>query len=319
MGEVVVCPICLSIIPREAISRKLLTDGHVWPTVVRKTSIVARSMHVLICNECNHNAGSWGDKQMQVSELVKKGDETGELYGKRTVQLIKNPGEKPIRMNVNVTRHLDDNSFTMTGRVDEESNWVDGSPDDQVGFLEIYKKHDQVTVIVNPSLELKPQFIRAGWITSAYLMAFYYLGYRYILHPSLDPVRDYILQSFEPIASMNLIHPDKPNFTLREYETRFFPDPELCIIYPLENNQKVYLQVNYSKYEIRLPFRYYRLAFEWFVKMWMPDYEEKLPLLQRAGCYLFIPIREIKAVGKLSLLDLLLGKPIQGKLDTKDK
>ena len=265
MGEVVVCPICLNIIPREAISKKQLTDGHVWPKGIRKVSKLANSMHVLLCNECNHTAGSRGDKQMQVFELFKKGEETGDLYGRRKVQIIKNPGEKPIDMNVQVTRHLDDNSVTITGRIDKDLNWLEGSPEDQARFREVYEKHEQVTVIVNPYPELKSKFVPAGWITSVYLMAFYYLGYRYILHSSLDPVRDYILKSFEPDAEKNMVLPNDVDFSIRENESEYFPDPVLFFVCPLENNQKVYLQVNFLKYEIRLPFRYSRLVFEWIV------------------------------------------------------
>jgi len=316
MGEVVVCPICLSIIPREAISQKLLTDGHVWPTVVRNTSKLARSMHVLLCSKCNHTAGSWGDKQMQVSELVKNGDETGDLYGTREIQIIKNPGEKPIKMIVNVSSNHDDKSFTISGRIDKDLNWIDGSPEDQARFREVYEKSERVTIIINPYRELKSQFVRAGWIMAAYLMAFYHLGYRYILHQSLDPVRDYILQSFDPITAKDLIHPDEVNFTVREYKSEYFPDPELSFIYPLEFNQRVYLQVNCIKYEIRLPFRYVRSVFESLVREGMPDFDEKLPELQKTGGCLFFPIQQTKADGSLSLYDYLIGKPIPGMSDT---
>jgi hypothetical protein len=310
IGEAVFCPICLNIFPREAITQKFLTDGHVWPTVVRKTSKLARSMHVLLCSKCNHTAGSWGDKQMQVSELVKQGDETGDLYGTREVQIIKNLGEKPIKMMVNVSRHLDDKSFTIQGRIDKDLNWVDGSPEDQARFREVYEKGERVTIIINPYRELKSQFIRAGWIMSAYLMAFYHLGYRYILHQSLDPVRDYLLQSFDPITAKDLIHPDDINFTVQEYKSEYFPDPELFFIYPLEFDQCVYLQVNCFKYEIRLPFRYVRSLFESLVREEMPDFDEKLPELQKAGGYLFFPIKQTKSDGNLSIYDFLLGKPI---------
>jgi hypothetical protein len=310
MGDVIVCPICLSIVPREAISQKSLTDGHVWPTGLRKTSKVANSMHVLLCNTCNHTAGSRGDKQMQVFEDVKKGDETGDLHGIRKVQIIKNPGEKPIEMNVKVSCDLNDNSITVTGRIDENFNWLEGSPEDQARFRDVYEKHEKVTVIVNPYRELKPQFVSAGWITSAYLMAFYHLGYTYTLHPSLDPVREYILKSFDLNEEKNLILPTDDNFSLREYEVEYFPDPELFFICPLENNQKVYLQVNFQKYQIRLPFRYSRLVFEWLVKKSIPDIEDKFPELQKAGGYLFFPIKQTKADGNMTIYDFLLGKHI---------
>jgi hypothetical protein len=309
MGEVVVCPICLSIIPREAISQKYLTDGHVWPKGIRNESKVASSMHLLLCNKCNHTAGSRGDKQMQVFELVKKGEETGDL-GRRRVQIIKNPGEKPIDMNVAIIRNLDDNSFTITGRVDKDMNWLDGSPEDQARFREVYKKQEQVTVIVHPYPEFKSKFVPAGWMTSAYLMAFYHLGYRYVLDSTLAPVRDYILKSFEPDAEKNLVLPDDDDFSIRKNESDYFPDPELFFVCPLEKNQKVYLQVNFLKYEIRLPFRYSRLVFEWIVKKSIPDIEDKFPELQKAGGYLYLPIKQTKADGNLTIYDFLLGKTI---------
>jgi hypothetical protein len=319
MGDVVLCPICLSIIPREAISKKLLTDGHVWPKSVRKISKLASSMHALLCSECNHTAGSRGDKQMKVSGLVKKGDETGDLYGKREVQIIKNPGETPIKLIGTVTRHPDDNSITITGRIDKNLNWLDGSPEDQVRFREVYEKGEPVTIIINSYRELKTQFVHAGWITASYLMAFYRLGYRYILHQSLNPVRDYILQSFDPVAAKNLTHPDEVNFTVREYKSQYFPDPQLVFIYPLENNQRVYLQVSFFEYEIRLPFRFVQPILEGLVRMAMPDFNKKLPELQKTGDCLTFPIQQIKADGNVSFYDYLIGKPIPGMLESSNE
>ena len=309
LQEVVACPICLRIFPREAIVEKQLTDGHVWPKEVRKGSRKAANMRIILCKDCNNAAGSHGDKQMQLFEHVKKGDETGELYGKRVVKIIINPEETPIEMLVNVVRHLEDNSITITGRLDKDLNWLDGSPEDQVRFKEIYEAQKPVAGIVNPYQELRPEVVRAGWITSAYLMAFYGLGYRYILHRSLNPIRQYIQQSFVPITAKALVNPKANNFIVREYKDNYFPDPELLFIYPLESGKLVYLQINCLKYEIRLPFRFVKNFFDGQIKKPISDLGVQIPEPNK-GYFLYFPVLCTKIEKHECWFDFLLGKPL---------
>ncbi len=212
-GDVIVCPICLRISPRIEIEEKVLTDGHVWPKYFRKISKKAKNMHVLLCSECNHKAGSRGDKHMQLEEQIRAGEAIGRWYGSRRVQLFKMPGEKPIDLNVKISGEM--SNLTISGRIDKNKQWVDNSPEDQARFQEIVERGKEVSILIHPYTDVDSEKVPVGWITSAYLMAFYALGYRYILHPSLNPVREYITSSINPDITEQPVLPQQENFILK--------------------------------------------------------------------------------------------------------
>lgn len=309
LREVVACPICLGIFSREAIARKQLTDGHVWPKDFRQDSPKVSQMRVILCKNCNNTAGSKGDKQMQLMELIKKGEETGELYGKRIVEIRKKTKEPPVKLPVTIFRNINDNSISITGSVDENINLPKISHKDQIRFKEIIESKLPVSITINPNQELRPGIVPAGWITSAYLMAFYGLGYRYILHESLNPVRQYIKQSLDQLSSKSLSLPKDENFTIREYKDKFFPEPELLFIYPLENGKRVYLQINFLKYEIRLPFRFVKKVFDGQISETISKSGIKFPV-PLPGDILYFPILCTKMKNHECWYDFLLGKTL---------
>jgi len=310
-GDVFVCPICLGIFSKEAISQGLLSDGHVWPKKIRLASQKASTMRVLLCKECNNTAGSFGDRQMQIYEKVKNGEKTGEIYGPRLVQIFKNPDEEPVNLHVNVTRHLNNNSITVTGRIDRDFKWLDGSPEDQARIQEVLETGKQVNIVVHPYKDLKPELVGSGWVTAAYLMAFFRLGYRYILTKKLNIVRTYIVQSFDRNSVKKQVNPDEKYFTIKEHNSEYFTDPELLFIIPYEKDKLVYLQINCCEYEIRLPFWYDRSVLDWFIRSRIPNWDIELQNMLNTGKYLYLRIDCAKISPHECLYDFIMGKPIQ--------
>jgi hypothetical protein len=299
----------LLIFPRTVIKERILTDGHVWPQYFRKKSVAAKNMRVLLCCDCNHKAGSRSDKQMQLSEQIREGEANGEWFGNRQVQLIRKPGEKPINLNVKISGDM--KNFRITGRINKNKQWIDGSPNDQMRFHEIIEKGERVSILIHPHKNLDSEKVPAGWITSAYLMAFYTLGYRYILDSSLSAVRDYINAYIKGGDSEKIPLPKEENFAIREYKSAFYLNPEINFIIPWAEKKLVYLQINFFRYEVRLPFRYVSPVLDALFR------EEKQRISQvlvqfseEEDKFLTIPINCTKIDPHECFFDLLLGKSL---------
>jgi len=194
----ILCPICLEEYSEDDLRNGNLTIGHVWPDYIRakSKSKVASLQRVLVCKGCNCTAGSRGDKQMQLREKVKDGEKAGQLYGERKIQILKTPGKVPISLQGEVSMfERTPASARITFLSDARTQqWLRNNPREQERFLREIGQ-EKFTIYIGPPHELKSELSMAGWITSAYLFAFYTLGYRYILHPALDNVREYIWQS----------------------------------------------------------------------------------------------------------------------------
>jgi hypothetical protein len=313
MGDVIVCPICLRIIPREAISQKLLTDGHVWPKDMRKKSKIANDQTVLLCKDCNNSPGGQGDAQMQLFERIKENSEVGELYGIRTVDIVERPEDQPIQMRVRVNK--DDHDFiTVSGKLDQNKKWLGSSPEDQIQFEKLVKKstetQQQLRITIHPPHEYKSNLVRAGWVTDAYLMAFYTFGYRYILNKDLDFIRAYITSSFNPDYESTLALPAREDFHIYTGDNIDYPDPAIRISIPLTSNVSVRLEVCFLKYEVCLPLP---LEPDYF-KAWLSVVIKHLPQQQlppaKEGEFpcLYVYTRCSKTTEHTCIFDYLLGK-----------
>jgi hypothetical protein len=311
LQNVFVCPICLRRFDKNAISQELLTDGHVWPKKIRTTSQSAKGMHILLCKECNNTAGSFGDRHMQINEDVLIGEKTGKLSGKRLVQLLINPEGESIKLHAYVTRNEEDKSITLTGRLDNNLKIIDCRPEDQAKMQEIIKTRKVVGLSIQQNKELSLELARSGWITSAYLMAFFSLGYRYILNPILNPVRTLIIQSFDKSVSKQLGHQDTENFAVNEYISKYFNNPELKAIIPLDQNKLPYLQISFCEYQIKIPFWFNNSRLNYYFKSKMPDMYAQIPDLYNTGKYFIsMYIKCTKTTPHECAFDFILGKPI---------
>lgn len=311
-GTTVICPICMTEYSEEDLGNGNLTDGHVWPEYIRKktNSKIAPLQRVLLCKICNSTAGSRGDKQMQLREKIKDGEGSGEFYDERNIQIITTPGKEPITLRAKISlkeREIIEGQISF--QVDKRTGqWIRNNPREQEIFLEA-TKNDKFTLIVNPPHELKSGIAPVGWITSAYLLAFYTFGYRYILHPSLDKVRTYILQSFDDEVSKILEMPDLDNFGLTECKEHYFDDPEIGLIIPMNREKNIHLQVSFIDYHIRLPLQFVSHVLE---AMILNEPEKAKALQDNIGSdkYSYIPVACNKSNGHDCLWDYVLGKPI---------
>ena len=313
-GNIFVCPICLREFTEDDVHSKFLTDGHVWPLGMRKKSKKASSTAVLLCKDCNNGAGGKGDAQMQLYEKIKDIPESGELYGIRTVEIIENPGEKPIRMRANVHKN-DKTQVTLSGILNEQRRWMGSSPEDQARFEDLVKRsletQQQFTVTILPPNEYKQNLVGYGWITSAYLMAFYTLGYRYILHRDFDFIRDYILSSFDSKQKETPTLQGSEDFHIITEGKINFPDPEVRISIPMIGDGKVGLEVCFLRYEISLPILLHPNLFYGFKSYCLRQVSgQSLPPASDGDVpYIYSYIHCTKTVEHTCFFDYLLGKP----------
>ena len=148
-----------------------------------------------------------------------------------------------------------------------------------------------------------------GWITSAYLYAFFCLGYRYIFHKSIFPVREYILRSFEKQFDEKSEHIKLGDYGIREYLNQVYINPEILLVVPVDNKTFVHLEINFKRYNISLPMHFSPSVLRQLIYKEMPDYDKKKSEILDAGGYLYSPIVSSKQDGKDSIYDYLLGKP----------
>jgi hypothetical protein len=305
--EIIVCPICLTEFTREAIDQKLVNDGHVWPKLIRKKSKRAGHIQVILCKKCNERS-SQADNQMQIFEKVKEGDKTGELYGTRLIEFLDGGNDKPAQARVNV-QVTGDNSIRITGRIDENKRFLDSSPTDQKRLEAIFTGEKKVGVTIHQPKNYKPGIVPGAWITSAYLMAFYSLGYRYIMQPGMQVVRDYIINSFEN-ESAKLPIPNEENFALENFVDKSYPDPLISFVFPPGNTAKVYLLVAFLDVAVRLPFLYNPSVFIPILKYLQDNAKEQLQELTEKEYPLELRIKCTKTEVHDCLFDLLMGKLI---------
>jgi hypothetical protein len=316
IGDVFICPICLKRFFVEDIYNRNLTDGHVWPEDIRKKSVskIANLQRVLLCQYCNTTAGSRGDKQMQLREKIKEGEETGELHGERRVQIIQSPGEKPIELRARVVAPPDTPEGRIKGQLTFEADrksgrWPRNDPKEQERFLILVKRGGKCSrILVFPSREFKPTLAPVGWITASYLLAFYTLGYRYILHESLNPVREYIRSSFEDRAKERLEFSGSDTLSIRT-SNKFHNNPEIGSVIPIDG-KPFRLEVKFLDTYVTLPFHCALPALLDMIYTDVPDIEEIIPKLIETGGFLYIPVDCNRSDGHDCDWDYILGKPI---------
>jgi hypothetical protein len=96
---------------------------------------------------------------------------------------------------------------------------------------------------------------QAGFLTSAYLMAFSEYGYRYILQTCLDPVREYIQQSFEKKVDERLRFEETKDTCVQfcPETSHYREDPEIGLAIYLDKNVPCFQEIWFLNYHVRLP------------------------------------------------------------------
>lgn len=303
--DICVCPICLREFSLEDLCGGRLTDGHVWTKDFRDQSgsKLASMQRVLLCKACNDKAGSRGDKQSQVLEKVKRGDKIGKFYGVRRVQIFRE-FENPIELNV---AFVETEKLKGNLNIDRRRN----NPKELEKF-EALGTNKPFSMIMHPYHKLKPKLGRVGLITSAYLLAFYTFGYRYILQENLNAVRECILTSFEVASEDELKFPDSDIVSVKVDDTNYRSDPEIGVVIPTDGETAAYLQISFFDWLIKLPFEVATIVFQAMIELNLPQVEQQRELSEREGEYrvLYVPISCNKMERHDCVWDYILGKPI---------
>lgn len=252
---------------------------------------------------------------MQLRERIKDAEKEGRAYGERRVQVIRTPGSQPINLHAMSRVQEEETTIrgTMTFEVDKVTgNWARNSPEEEARFLSLGQ--DTVSaVIIHPHHELRPNLPQVGWLTSAYLLAFYTLGYRYILHESLDPVRQHILSSFSSATVRSLRFPTSDEIALWECVDCFHQDPEIGVSIPLDGESPVCLEISFLDCHLNLPFRFVPQVLEQLVFS-VPEIQSQLPELVKSGGSLYSPVACTKSDIHDCKWDYVLGKPVPAEV-----
>lgn len=294
----ILCPICLGAYGEHEIEEKQLTDGHIWPKNIRQRSKKAQTMRILLCASCNHNSGSRGDAQMQILQELQNEENLGH-HRERKIQIAFGPGTEPVLLNMSVTRTNKDKSpINANMHLNPSRN----NPEEMNRFNHLTQDR-KFSLIIPWHNQVKPKIARVGWLTAAYLMAFYTFGYRYILHLWLEPVRKCILDSFKE---------NEPTFLksdilqVNQCNEHDYDDPNISVIVPIKGTHPVYIQVDFWNYHIRLPFHFNSELFRAFITMGLPD-DFELPV--ESDGLLGIEVQCTKTDLHECDWDYILGKP----------
>ncbi len=308
-----VCPICFGAFHLADINNALLSIAHVWPSVIRERGQgdLANHQHVLLCNKCNSTAGSRGDKHAQEFEKLREGEETGELFGERIVLVTRGPGEEPIKIQAKLTlRQEDVVRGKITFEIDRQRRqWARNNPKEETRFRSLVDAGEKFPLMIHPYRRVKHELARSGWITSAYLLAFFSLGYRYVFQEAINPVRDYIFQSLYRDADI-LVFPESDDVLVVDNSENPFGDPDIGVVIPGREDEKIHLQISFLRYQIRLPFQFVPAVLGSLVHSRMPNFRAKLAEFGEQNAFIYIPIACTKIAIHDCLWDYVMGKPI---------
>ena len=178
--------------------------------------------------------------------------------------------------------------------------------------MEVMSEGRRCNLLIHPPRGLRSDLAKVGWITSAYLLAFYTFGYRYIVHEFLDPVRKYMLSSFEDIESRRVEFPELDSLSVHECSEHHVTDPEVVLVIPLDETSQVHLQVNFLDYHVILPFHFVTEVLQVILSMESSAVDGLPEAIGKEGARLCYRIDCNKSDGHDCMWDYVLGKPIPG-------
>lgn len=279
-----------------------LTIGHVWPNLFREKKHALEKYQILLCSYCNSKAGSSGDAQMQLAEKHKNAERAG-LLEDRKIQLVASDNQKPIKLQANVTR-TDKTGARLVFSAKRNS------PTEIEAFKKMAASKQKFNLIVQPPRLVNTEKAKAGWVTSAFLFAFYTLGYRYLANEYMNPVRQFIWDSFD---KKTVAMPD--SVSVGEYKNKEvnFDEPRLEINIPLNPPDPCHVEIKMARYVISLPFRFYPAAMVPFLELVVPQIFVSDGLLRKDfdhDTFLTINIQCTKTVPHECVWDFILGKEV---------
>lgn len=275
VNNLFVCPICLEAFPMEAIYKDQLTDGHVWPHYIRKKSDsdTVNMQRVLLCRRCNSSAGSRGDNHMQLFERRKDEKKTGRI-GERQIFVFQFPDQEPIKLNAEIVTK-DMTEIQLNFRRDRKyGRWVRNNPKEQEKFLAL-EKDEPITIVEYPYHGIDSDLVQIGWLTSAYLFAFYIFGYSYILDESLAVVRKHIHDSFIRNSNQDIRLAQSDVLQVKMCKEHYYSSPNIDLVVPLRHDLPVHLEVSFLNYHVILPFHAIDEIYSEIIHPIILDVEEK--------------------------------------------
>jgi hypothetical protein len=172
------CPLCLDVmLTVEELGTKELTVEHVPPKALGGRELV------LTCKSCNNHAGSKfdaeADKQQRLSQFV-SGQSDQPQTGALTIG----------RITTRVEMHAAGQTGMLLIGVPQINNPADMALMEQHMRMLSETRSTDFSFTFTPQLRYLPDRARMSWIRSAYLAAYSLFGWRYILQPTLQPIRD---------------------------------------------------------------------------------------------------------------------------------
>ena len=308
------CPICHRLFTLGDLTAGALTIGHIWSRGLRDLAQSGTATRqVLLCKDCNSQAGTRIDSQAQLREQIREGDESGELSGERIVEIPRGPAEPPIRLRARI---YIDQASEIKGKLvfdldQRRGQWARNNPEEEARFRAISASGETFSILINPDRRLAPKLAQAGWIASAYLFSFFTFGYRYILQEQVDQrVRSLIVHAlYGDIESLEF--PSESNFAVYEIASESVSDAELGVVVPAQKDINVYLRIRFLHNEVRLPFPFVPEVLGSLLFSRMPDFRERLTEVEDENGFLYMPIRCTKLDGHNCVWDHVLGKPFR--------
>ncbi len=242
--DVFVCPICLSIIARSNIDAETVDLGHVWPSFLRNLVSLDTIKHqqVLLCKSCNSSAGSRGDHEMQEHEKVCQGLLPSNVW-------ILPQGKSLFMLKLNVTKYK--NQKIILKLNPSQGEWLHNPRWKK--FREVADGKQRITIAIN-QFTRNWKLAQVGWLTSAYLYAFYTFGYRYVLQTMLDPVREYIRLSFSGNTDDRLSFESQTDVSVRSCKEHNYQEPRIEYISQTQGSIiPSHFEISLLHYHTRLP------------------------------------------------------------------
>lgn len=258
--EVFVCPICFGVFTRDDISAEKLSVGHIWPQAICDIAgSDLRSQVVLLCKSCNSKAGDHGDKAMQFIAEVQDAERRGGKTPHRKVEFVPfDLSQEPfhIRFHVEFPPNMEEDNSTekKIGLSTVIRREVFENNPEVRRFLNIQDDEIQQGIAIIHNYETSWDMGMVGWLTSAYLYAFYTFGYYFVFHQYLQPIRDYILGSYNELTDDRLEFEATNKFSVRRCNEHYFSEPQMMYVVPQKGSELSYhLEASLLDYHIRLP------------------------------------------------------------------
>jgi hypothetical protein len=198
---------------------------------------------------------------MQLIEDMSAGHQRGSFTNERRIQIVRGPSEKPIELRGEVvTDSIDKDTHVVEATMHfavkrGSSTWRRNNPESQKQFQELAEQGAMFSALVFPPAHVNARVAEAGWISAAYLLAYYALGYRYVLNIILEPVRRYLMTAIHGDDNSLPDLSTVPGVSIAN-RTESVAQPKIELVFPLNPSSEVHLKVSFLRREITLPFQY---------------------------------------------------------------